>query len=58
MPIVSVHKVWLSWGDAYEIDIEDGQDEAMVLSVVLAIDAVMDSEAASVSVSSGSSSNS
>ncbi|MBR3544547.1 MAG: LURP-one-related family protein, partial [Oscillospiraceae bacterium] len=25
MPIVSVHKVWLSWGDAYEIDIEDGQ---------------------------------
>lgn len=58
MPIVSVHKVWLSWGDAYEIDIEEGQDEAMVLSVVLAIDAVLDMEAASASASAASSSGS
>lgn len=55
MPIVSVHKVWLSWGDAYEIDIEDGQDEAMVLAVVLAIDAVLDAEAASASAGASSS---
>ena len=52
--IVRVHKVWFSWGDSYELDIADERDEALALAVVLAIDAVLDAEAAS-SGSSGSS---
>lgn len=38
--IVSLHKVWFSWGDSYELTIEDGVDEVMVLAVVIAIDCV------------------
>ncbi|MBQ6163125.1 MAG: LURP-one-related family protein [Clostridia bacterium] len=46
-PIVSIHKQWMSWGDAFELDIADGTDEVLALAVVLAIDAVMDAQAAS-----------
>jgi len=38
--IVSLHKVWLSWGDSYEIDIADGTDEVLALATVIAIDCV------------------
>ena len=44
--IVSIHKVWLSWGDCYELDIEDPRDELAALATVLAIDCVLDAEAA------------
>ena len=37
--IAAVSKHWFTLGDAYEIDIADGIDIAMVLSVVLVIDA-------------------
>ncbi len=37
-----VHKVWMSWGDSYEIDLNDSRDTVLTLAVVLAIDAVMD----------------
>lgn len=36
--IVSVQKEWMTWGDSYQVDIADAQDERMALAVVLAID--------------------
>lgn len=42
--IVSIHKVWMSWGDSFEIDVTDDKDELVALAVVLAIDAVMDEQ--------------
>ncbi len=50
--IVSIHKKWMAWGDTFELDIESDRDEVLVLAVVLAIDAVMDSQAASAAASS------
>lgn len=51
-PIVSISKAWMSWGDAYELDVEDPQNQVLALAVVLAIDCVMDSQSsATVSVS-------
>ena len=41
--IASIHKEWMTWGDSYELDIDDGVDEVMALAVVLAIDAVIES---------------
>lgn len=41
-PIASVSKRWFSWGDTYEIDIDDQADEVMVLAIVLVIDAVIE----------------
>ena len=44
-PIVRLHKVWLSWGDSYELEISDGADEVMALAVVLAIDLALEAKA-------------
>lgn len=58
--VASVSKRWFTWGDTYEIDIHDCIDPdneaemAMVLCVVLVIDAVLDSSAGSAAASSGS----
>lgn len=41
-PIVRIHKVWMAWGDSFEIEIADSEDTTIALAVVLAIDAVMD----------------
>ena len=38
--IMRISKAWLSWGDFYELDIEDGQDELLCLCVTLAIDCI------------------
>ncbi len=46
--IVTIHKQWMTWGDCYELDIADAQDEIVALSVVLAIDCVMAAAAAGV----------
>ena len=51
-PIITIHKKWMSWGDAYELDIADGTDDVLALAVVLAIDAVMDAQAAAAAASS------
>lgn len=40
--ICSLRKEWLSWGDAYELDIADPQNAVMALAVVLAVDAAME----------------
>ena len=46
-PIVTIHKVWMSWGDAFELDIADESKEVLTVAVVLAIDAVMDAQSSS-----------
>jgi uncharacterized protein YxjI len=43
-PVAAIHKEWMTWGDCYEVDIADARDEIAALSVVLAIDCVMDAE--------------
>ena len=40
-PIVSISKEWMTWGDSYELDISNPQDEIVALAVVLTIDCVM-----------------
>lgn len=42
--VVTIHKVWMSWGDCYELDIARDADEILALSVVLAIDCATASE--------------
>ena len=52
--IVTIHKKWMSWGDAFELDVADGTDEVLALAVVLAIDAVMDAQQAAAAASTSS----
>lgn len=40
----SVSKEWMTWGDSYEIRIEDGTDEITALAVVLVIDACIEAQ--------------
>ncbi len=47
--VARIHKQWMTWGDCYEIDIDEGEDEVLVLAVVLAIDCVMAAQAAAAS---------
>ncbi len=44
MPVVSVHKGWMTWGDCYELDVQRQQDEIMALAVVLCIDCVIEAQ--------------
>lgn len=39
--IVTINKKWMTWGDCYELNINDESDEIVALSVVLAIDCVL-----------------
>ncbi len=41
-PIVTISKEWVTWGDSYELNISDPQDEILALAVVLTIDSVID----------------
>ena len=43
-PIGSIRKEWMTWGDTYELDIADAENEVMALAVVLAIDCVLDAQ--------------
>ena len=49
--VATISKKWLSWGDAYEIDIAYGVDPVNVLCTVLIIDAVLASQAAAAAAS-------
>lgn len=40
-PIVSIHKEWMTWGDCYELNIANPDDEIVALAVVITIDCVM-----------------
>lgn len=44
--IVSISKIFMSWGDTLELDIKDESKEVIALAVVLSVDAVMDAQAA------------
>lgn len=50
--IAEIHKKWFSWGDTYEIKILDESLEKLIISVVIAIDCVKDSEKRSASSAS------
>lgn len=39
--IVTIHKEWMTWGDSYELDIANPNDEVIALAVVLTIDCVI-----------------
>ena len=45
--IVSIHKKWMAWGDTFELDVADESREVLAVAVVLAIDAVIDSQQSS-----------
>ena len=46
-PIVRICKEWMTWGDSYELDIMDPEDELVALAVVLTIDCVNESNSSS-----------
>ena len=41
-PVAAVNKEWFAFGDAYHIDIAEGGDEVLVLSVLLVVDACIE----------------
>ena len=50
-PIVSIRKEWMTWGDSYELNISNPQDEILALAVVLTIDCVMAAQSSAASAS-------
>ncbi len=49
--IIRISKEWMTWGDSYQIDIQEKEDEIIALAVVLAIDCIMAASAAAASSS-------
>ena len=45
-PIVTIRKEWMTWGDSYELNISNPEDEIVALAVVLTIDCVIAAAAA------------
>ena len=43
-PIVTINKEWMTWGDSYELDIENPADEIIALAVVLTVDCVNEAQ--------------
>ncbi len=39
--IVTISKEWMTWGDSYELDIANPQDEIVALAVVITVDCVL-----------------
>lgn len=52
VPIVTICKEWMTWGDSYELNISDPADEIIALAVVLTIDCVLAASSAAASSSS------
>ena len=44
IPIVTITKEWMTWGDSYELDIRDPSHEILALAVVLTIDCVREAQ--------------
>ena len=44
LPIVTIEKEWMTWGDSYELDIRDPADEIVALAVVLTIDCCVEAQ--------------
>lgn len=40
----SIHKVWLSWGDSYELDIPEAENAGFLCALVIAIDNCLHNE--------------
>jgi uncharacterized protein YxjI len=40
--IATISKAWFTWGDSYEVNIDDGINDVLVVATVLAIDCVND----------------
>ncbi|MEG2174909.1 MAG: LURP-one-related family protein [Oscillospiraceae bacterium] len=40
IPVVSINKAWMTWGDCYMLDINESSNVVSALAVVLAIDCV------------------
>ena len=40
-PVVTIRKEWMTWGDSYELDIANPEDEILALAAVLVIDCVL-----------------
>lgn len=53
--IATVSKKWVSWGDAYEIDIDENFDPADLVCIVIAIDAALDAAATQARISANNS---
>ena len=51
--LATVHQKWVSWGDTYEILINEGVDEVLVLAIIICFD-VMHAESAAASSGSAS----
>lgn len=51
--LATVHEKWVSWGDTYEIVIEDNVDEVLVLAVMLCFDVMHEEQAAAIGVAEG-----
>jgi len=45
--IVTISKEWMTWGDSYELDIQNPADELVALAVVLTIDCVTEASSGS-----------
>ena len=50
--IVTIAKEWMTWGDSYELNISNPQDEIVALSVVLTIDCVLAAQSSAAASSS------
>ncbi len=42
--IVNITKEWLTWGDSYELDIKDSENEILALAIVIAIDVILEAQ--------------
>ena len=42
--VASVSKQWFTWGDVYELDIAEGIDPVLALSIMIVVDAVLASQ--------------
>ena len=41
-PVASIQKEWMTWGDCYELDVPNPNNEVLALAIVLTIDCVID----------------
>ena len=43
IPIMSIKKEWMTWGDCYELNIQSPADEQLALATVITIDCIVES---------------
>ena len=51
-PVGSVRKAWFTWGDSYELTVNDPQLELLLLGAVLVIDSIGEEQAAAAAAAS------